>query len=56
MDIARKSALETYNWLLFFEESLDLKKRMKNLKQENFEIIKILSSIIINSRKSDNRL
>ena len=51
IDISRKSALETYNWLLMIEETFDLNKKMTSLKQECHEIIKILSTIAIKSKK-----
>jgi len=52
IDIARKSALETYNWLLIIEESFVLNNKMTDLKKECHEIIKILSSIVINAKKT----
>lgn len=50
IDIAKKSALETYNWILLIEDLFDLKSRMKKIKQENIEIIKILSTIVLKSK------
>ncbi|MBD3311440.1 MAG: four helix bundle protein [Candidatus Magasanikbacteria bacterium] len=51
-DISRKSALETYNWLLFIEKIFKLSEINSEIKKENVEIIKILSKIVINSKKS----
>lgn len=50
IDIARKSALETYNWLLFIEEIFFLHNRMLFIKKECVEIIKILNTIVLNSK------
>ena len=50
MDVARKSALETFNWFLIIEESFDLQNRMIEIKSECLEIIKILSAIVIKSK------
>lgn len=52
IDIARKSAIETYNWLLNIEESFSLQSRMADIKEECSQIIKILSTIILNAKQS----
>jgi four helix bundle protein len=52
-DIARKSATETYNWLLFIEETFDLYSRMQPIKQECHEIIKIITTIVLNSKEAE---
>ena len=52
MNTARKSAIETDNWLIFiFANNKIHKKSQDLLKQKSEEIIKILTSIIKNSRK-----
>lgn len=52
LDISRKSAIETYNWLLYIEEVFLLERRMIQLKDESHQIIKILTTIILNAKKS----
>ena len=51
IEIAKKSALETYNWLLFIEKVFNLHDKMTILKQECNELVKILSSIAIKSKQ-----
>jgi four helix bundle protein len=50
--IARKEAKETKYWLRLISEKYLVKNELKDDIQEISELIKILSAIIINSRKS----
>ena len=51
--IVRKEAKETYYWLkLLSSINPALTKKVDTLLQENYQIISIVSSIIINSRKN----
>src|SRR5260221_14441871 len=54
--LVRKEAKETEYWLRIIADTNDsLKGRMKNLLQENMEIIKIVTSIIYKTKnKRDN--
>ena len=52
-DIARRSALETYNWLLFIEEIFSYHDRTKLIKKECSEIIKILTTIVLNAKQNN---
>lgn len=50
--IAKKEAKETLYWLnLIADTNAKLKVRMKQLIQENEELIKIISKIVINAKK-----
>jgi len=52
LKISRKEAKETLHWFELIEESNpELSVRMQELKQENRELINILSAIIRNSAK-----
>lgn len=52
INIAKKSALETYNWLLLIEENFNLNNQMIHLKDENEQIIKILYTIVLNAKQN----
>jgi four helix bundle protein len=55
--IARKEAKEIIHWLeLIGEANLDLKPRMKELKQEAIELKCILSSIINKAEKNNKNI
>lgn len=52
INTARKSAIETDNWLVFIFNTNQINKAsQKMLKEKSEEIIKILTSIIKNSKK-----
>ncbi|MDP2683435.1 MAG: four helix bundle protein [bacterium] len=52
LQIARKSAIETNNWLVFiFSNNKVHKKSTELLEEKSVEIIKILTTIIRNSKK-----
>ena len=54
--IARKEAKETKHWLELIEEAnSEIKNKLKDLKQENQELINIFSAIIAKTEKAKNK-